>query len=162
MTAAAPRTTPTATRARRSAGLHAWLWLLRLLTVAALATDAYIHAHLAPDYDLVTGGGGGISQGDLFRIEAGFSALAALLLLVAATRLTWAFAFLVLASALGAILLYRYVDVGALGPLPDMYEPVWYTEKTVAASVEAAGTLTALTGLLTQTFHPAARLRRAR
>lgn len=148
--------TPTAAHPHRYAGLHAWLWLLRLLTVAALATDAYIHADLASGYDPVTGG---ISQGDLFRLEAGLSALAALLLLVTASRLAWAFALLVLASALGAILLYRYVDVGTLGPLPDMYEPVWYTEKTVAAWVEAAGTLTALAGLLTRSLHPAARSR---
>jgi hypothetical protein len=143
MTTAKPgshRATPT-----RSTARHAWLWLLRLLTVAALAGDAYIHADLASTYDPVTAS---ISQGDLFRIEAGVSALAALLLVVAATRLAWAFAFLVLASALGAILLYRYVDVGALGPLPNMHEPVWFTKKTLAAYAEAAGALTALVGLL--------------
>jgi len=28
----------------------------------------------------------------------------------------------VAASALGAVLLYRYVDVGSLSPLPNMYE----------------------------------------
>lgn len=126
------------------------LWLLSLLTAAALAVDAYIHADLASTYDPVAAS---ISQGDLFRIEAGLSSLAALLILLTAARLAWAFAFLVLASALGAILLYRYVDVGALGPLPDMYEPVWFTEKTTAAVAEAVGTFAALGGLALTMLH---------
>lgn len=45
--------------------------------------------------------------------------------------------FLIAASALGAILLYRYVDVGTIGPLPDMYDPAWYPEKTLSAVAEA-------------------------
>ncbi|MFD0275345.1 hypothetical protein ACFVHB_15765 [Kitasatospora sp. NPDC127111] len=120
------------------------LWLLRLLTAAGLAVDAYVHADLAADRDLV---GDDISQGTLFRIEAGAASFAALLVLLAATRVTWAIAFLVAASALGALLLYTYVDVGALGPLPNMYEPVWYREKTIAAVAEGVAVVTALLGL---------------
>jgi hypothetical protein len=119
-------------------------WLLRLFTGGALAIDAYVHADLAHRYDpnrLAT-----FSQGDLFRIEAGISALAALALLLTARRIAWMVAFAVAASALGAILLYRYNDIGPLGPLPDMYEPLWYPEKTLAASAEAAATVTGLVG----------------
>jgi hypothetical protein len=35
------------------------------------------------------------------------------------------------------LLLYRFVDVGELGPLPNMYEPLWYDEKSAAAWGEA-------------------------
>lgn len=124
--------------------------LLRLLTVAALAIDAYVHADLAAEHDLIRAS---ISQGDLFRIEAGASALAALLLLLSASRLVWGFAVVVLVSALGAIMLYRYVDVGVLGPLPDMYEPPWDPEKTTAAVGEAAGVATAVVGFLLRPRH---------
>ena len=133
------------THSAGTATRSAVLWLLRLLTAAALAIDAYIHADLAPGYDLISAR---ISQGDLFRIEAGAASLAALLIVVTAVWPVWAFAGLVLASALGALLLYRYVDVGQLGPLPNMYEPVWFPEKTAAAFAEAAGVVTALVGLL--------------
>ncbi|WP_280721617.1 hypothetical protein [Kitasatospora sp. MAA4] len=127
------------------------LWVLALLTAAALAIDAYVHADLAARYDPISSN---ISQGDLFRIEAGAASLGALLLLLRpASRLTWAFAVLVLTSALGAIMLYRYVNVGTLGPLPNMYEPIWYREKTFAAVVEAIGTATALTGLTLSVLH---------
>lgn len=123
------------------------MWVLRLLTAAGLAVDAYVHAELADTYDPVVAG---ISQGTLFRAEAAAAALAALLVLVAGrSRLVWAFAFLVAASALGAVLLYRYVDVGSLGPLPDMHEPAWYPKKTVSAVAEAVAAASAAVGLVT-------------
>lgn len=122
------------------------LWLLRLFTAACLAVDAYVHADLAPTYDSVTRT---ISQGDLFRIEAAAAALAALLLVLLGTRpLVWGYALLVAAAGAAAVLLYRYVDVGALGPLPNMYEPVWYPKKTASAIAELAATLTAVAGLV--------------
>jgi hypothetical protein len=133
-------------------------WVLRLITAAALAVDAYLHADLAHRYDLNRFAP--ISQGDLFRIEAGIASLMALLVLVAATRVVWAVAFLVAASALGAVLLYAHTDVGALGPLPDMYEPLWYPRKTAAAFAEGAATAGALLGFALAVWY--ARGRRAR
>lgn len=112
--------------------------LLRWLAAAGLAVDAYVHADLAEGYDAVVNS---VSQGDLFRIEAALAALAALLLVVWPRRSTIAFAFLVAAGGLAALLLYRYVDVGPLGPLPNMYEPVWFTSKQVAAVAEAVAAL---------------------
>lgn len=108
--------------------------VLRVIAAAGLAVDAYVHADLAAGFDA---NGAHITQGTLFRLEAGLAALAALLVLVHGRRLAAAFALLVSLSALGAVLLYRYVDVGTLGPLPNMYEAFWYTEKTVSAVAEA-------------------------
>jgi hypothetical protein len=107
---------------------------LRVIAAAGLAVDAYVHADLAGQFD---GNGTHLTQGTLFRLQAGLAALAALLVLVHGKRLAAAFALLIAGSALGAVLLYRYVDVGAIGPLPNMYEPIWYTEKTVTAIAEA-------------------------
>ncbi|WP_063765882.1 hypothetical protein [Streptomyces cellulosae] len=133
-------------RTRQTLALSAGLWLLRLLTAAGLAVDAYVHADLASNYHPATST---IGQDDLFRIEAAAAALAALLLLLFGTRpLVWAYALLVAAAGLAAVLLYRYVDVGTVGPLPDMYEPLWYREKTASAVAETAATLTAAAGLL--------------
>ncbi|MEU9045518.1 MULTISPECIES: hypothetical protein [unclassified Kitasatospora] len=134
------------------------VWLLKAVAVAALAVDAAIHAELAPDYDPY---GAAISQGTLFRAEAAVACLAALLLLLAARRrAVWAFAFLVSASALGAVLLYSHVDVGTLGPLPNMYEPAWYPKKTATAIAEAVGTAAALAGFLATRPGLPTRLRR--
>jgi hypothetical protein len=126
-------------------------WLLRALTAAGLAIDAYVHADLASRYDL-NQGTAAISQGDLFRIEAGLSALAALAIILTTWRLTWLFAFLVAASGLGALLFYRYTDPGMLGPLPDMYEPIMYPEKSLAAFAEGVAAVTALLGFTLHTW----------
>ncbi|WUD70432.1 hypothetical protein OG937_01230 [Streptomyces sp. NBC_00510] len=116
------------------------------MTAAALAVDAYVHADLAGPYDVV---GRQISQGTLFRLEAAVASLAALLvLLFGRRRLVWMFAFLVSVSALGAVLLYGYVNVGALGPLPNMYEPYWGPKRTGSAIAEAVGAVTSLVGFL--------------
>jgi hypothetical protein len=120
--------------------------LLQVVTAAALAVDAYVHADLAAAYDLV---GRQISQGTLFRLEAAVASLAALLvLLLGRRRPVWVFAFLVSVSALGAVLLYGYVNVGALGPLPNMYEPFWGLKRTSSAIAEAVGAVTSLVGFL--------------
>jgi hypothetical protein len=61
----------------------------------------------------------------------------------------WALAALVAGSAATAVLLYTYVDVGALGPLPDMYEPTWALPGERASAVaEIAAALLAGTGLV--------------
>ncbi len=118
--------------------------MLQVVTAAALAVDAYVHVDLASAYDPI---GRQISQGTLFRIEAAAASLAALLvLLLGRRRSVWAFAFLVSVSALGAVLLYRYVNVGTLGPLPNMYEPTWFPQKTTSAIAVAVGAAAALVG----------------
>ena len=121
-------------------------WALRVATAGALAIDAYLHADLAQEYDLNRNAT--ISQGDLFRVEAGVASLAALLILVLATRVTWALAFVVAASALGAVQIYAHYDIGRLGPLPNMYEPLWFSEKTRAAIAETVATGTAALGFV--------------
>lgn len=119
---------------RRVWGLRA----LRVLAAGCLGVDAWVHADLAPLYGPIHAA---ISEATLFRIEASVAALTALLLVISGRRSVRLFAFLVAASAVGAVLLYRYVDVGTLGPLPNMYEPVWFPEKTLTAVAEGAAAL---------------------
>src|SRR5262245_23380918 len=50
-------------------------------------------------------------------------------------------------GAFGAALLYRFVDVGVLGALPNLYEPKWaLPAKLASAWAEAAGSLLAAVG----------------
>jgi hypothetical protein len=131
------------------------LWVLRVVTAAMLAVDAYIHADLAVRYD--ANRDTGLSQGTLFRWEAGAAALAALVVLVVFGRavwslVAWALALVVAASAFGAVMIYAHYDIGRLGPLPNMYEPFWYGEKTRAAVAEGIATGTAFLGLVLATW----------
>ena len=110
------------------------------MVAAGLGYDAYVHFDLAANF---AANRALISQGMLFRVEAVAAVLAALLVLLIRHRAAASFAVLIAGSALGAVLLYRYVDLGALGPLPDMYEPSWYPEKVYSAIAEAAAVLAA-------------------
>ena len=111
-----------------------------------------VHGQNAPAYDAVTAT---VSQGALFRTEAALAAAAALLVLVRPRPSSWVAALLVAASALGAVLLYRYVDVGSLGPLPDMYENTWQVPgKLLSAYAEGAAVALAGLGLLTHRTQP--------
>ena len=122
-------------------------WAVRALVAACLAVDAYIHLKLASTQPPASPGT--ISQGTLFYAEGGVAILAALLVVLRGTRATFGFAFLVAASALAAVLVSRYIDVGAVGPLPDLYEPAWYTTKIITTIAEAVALPAAIAGLLT-------------
>ncbi len=45
------------------------------------------------------------------------------------------------------LLVARYVDLGPIGPLPDMYDPVWFGEKLLAAIGEGLALLAAAAGI---------------
>ena len=121
-------------------------WVLRVATATALGIDALVHWQNASAYDAVRAT---ISQGDLFRVEAAVAVVVGLLVLVRPRPSSWLAALAVAASALAAVLLYRYVDVGSLGPLPDMYENTWQVPgKLLSASAEAAAVVLASLGLL--------------
>ena len=117
---------------------------LRVVTAAGLAVDAAIHLDLAPSQP--PGGPGQLSQTVLFNAEGVVAIVAALLVLTIGSRLSYAFAALVAGTALAAVLVSRYADVGAIGPLPDMYEPFWYLSKVTTTIAEAVALLTALAG----------------
>ncbi len=122
-------------------GLLALRVVLTLLVVGGLAIDAYVHLHIAHNY--VHNNTSTLSEADLFRLEsvvAILAAIAALATLVQPRRYLVAIAFVVSASALAALLVYRYVNIKAIGPFPSMYEPIWFSDKTLAAYAEAVAT----------------------
>ncbi|MHC5560699.1 hypothetical protein [Kocuria sp. U4B] len=120
--------------------------VLRVLIAAGLVLTAVIHLQLAPGYQQVPHDG--IGQGTLFRLQAVASLAAALYVLVRGTRPAYLNAAAVALSALAAVVLTRYVPLPAIGPLPAMYEPVWYPAKTLSAVAEAVVAALACAGYL--------------
>lgn len=120
--------------------------LLRILVAAGLAVDAVVHWRFAPDMAPAQRTPGTIAGDDLFMAQAIVAAVAAVLVLVWARKWTYALAFLVAASAVGAMLLYYYVDVGRLGPIPAMHDPSWYADKTISLIGEGVAAVAALIG----------------
>jgi hypothetical protein len=117
------------------------LLILRVLTAAGLVVDAIVHLRLAGDYDRV---GEQITVGTLFRVESAVAVVAAIAVLVSCHWLASLSAGIVAASAVGGLLLSVYWQVGAIGPFPDLYEPIWFAEKKLALLAESTSALAAL------------------
>jgi hypothetical protein len=120
-----------------------WLFSgLILVVIAGLAIDAFVHLHLASAYDGVKSSV--LTQGDLFRVEAALAIIVALALVVRPRRWTALIAFLVSAGGFALVLIYQYVNVGGIGPLPNMYDPLRSSEKTLSVWGEGIAALAAL------------------
>lgn len=128
--------------------------VLTVVVVVGLAVDAYVHFHLASAFK--HNKTSTLSETDLFRAEAVAAIVAAVALLLRPRRYTAAFAFLVAAAGTVAVIVYRYVNIGAFGPIPNMYDPYWVpAEKTLSLVAEAIAALAAL-ALLAMFYRPAA------
>ncbi len=117
-------------------------WGLVLVIVVGLGIDAYTHVDLAHIYTGVKTGT--VSQATLFRIEAVAAIAAAVAVVVWTNRWTAALAAAVAGGGAFVLLLYRFVSVGKLGPLPDMSEPFWYTKKSLSLTGELIALLASL------------------
>jgi hypothetical protein len=115
---------------------------LALVAAAGLAIQAYVHFDLASQYDVIKSSV--LSQCDLFRAEATVAVIAAAAVLLRPRRYTAAFAFVVAAAGLIAVLVYQYVNVGAFGPIPNMYDPIWFPKKTLSVWAEGIAAVAAL------------------
>ncbi len=118
---------------------------LRVVTAAGLVVDSVIHLYLASGYQEAAPGGFG--EGNLFRTQAVAALIVAVLVLARGSRATYLASAVVAAAALAAVLLYRYLDLPPLGPLPSMYEPIWFPTKTATAVAEAVAVASSLVGL---------------
>ena len=109
---------------------------LRVLAAAALGVSAYVHLHLAHRY----GYPGTISGETVFRVQGITAGVIAIALLATGNKWVWVAAALIGLASFAAVMLYRYVDVGAIGPLPNMYDSTWQPspEKVLSAIAEIA------------------------
>lgn len=115
-------------------------WTLIGIVVVGLVVDAIVHFDLASAF--TSNKTSVISEASIFRIQAIVALVAALAVLARPRRYTAAFAFLVAASAAVAVVLYRYVNVGKIGPLPNMYDPFWAPAgKNISAVAEIIAAL---------------------
>ena len=121
--------------------------VLSVVTAVLLGVDAYVHLHDASQYDSFRSSV--MSEGTLFRIQGIVAIVVAIALLIRPHVVTWILSLLVSASAAVAVVLYTYVNVGALGPLPNLYENTWSPPGKVGSAVaETAAALLSIAGLI--------------
>lgn len=111
---------------------------LRGTTAAGLAVVAIVHVVLAPRYDLV---GDAVTLGQLFRVQAALALAGAVALLLRPCRLVSALAAALALASLLAVVGTTYAALPAYGPLPRVFEPIWFPEKVLAAAAAALATL---------------------
>jgi hypothetical protein len=120
--------------------------VLAVVTAALLGVDAFVHLHYAHSYDQFKSPT--MSEGTLFRIQGVVAIVVGVLLLIWPGVLTWILSLLVAGSAVVAVTLYTYVDVGALGPLPNLYENTWSPPgKVLSAVAELTAAVLSIIGL---------------
>lgn len=118
--------------------------LLRLAVACAFGVSAYVHLDLARGPWTA---GGEVTLAGLFVADAVAAVAAAGWVLVRPSRAAWAVALLVALVSLLALVLSTYVRLPGPGPLPVLYEPVWYPEKVVAAVAAGVASLGSAAGL---------------
>ncbi|HEX5200057.1 hypothetical protein ACFQS1_25655 [Paractinoplanes rhizophilus] len=120
---------------------------LAAVTAVLLGVDAYVHLHDAAQYDQFKSSV--MSEGTLFRIQGIVAIVVALAVLIWPRVLTWAISLLVSGSAAVAVFLYTYVNVGQLGPIPNLYENTWHEPgKVFSAVAETIAALISIVGLV--------------
>jgi hypothetical protein len=102
-------------------------WPLAVVAAAGLGIDAFTHLDLAHLYQANTTGT--VNEGVLFQIEAALAIVAGLWILLRPGVLSAGFTLLVAGGGAFVLLLYRYVNVGKIGPIPNMWDPGWFPEK---------------------------------
>lgn len=137
--------TPADTTSRRAGrtGL-----LLRVIGALALGYSAYLHFRIANDRPPLFADGQ-VTLSGLFVAQAVAATVVSLWVLVQGTRLAWLAFGIVALGSLAALLLSVYVEIPAIGPFPTIYEPLWYTDKVLAAVAAGVATLAALVALAT-------------
>jgi hypothetical protein len=115
---------------------------LYALTGAGLIVNSVIHLQLAATFDAVAGPL--LSQGDLFSIQAAAGILVTVALVIARRPWAAAIAVIIAVGGLGMLVLSTLVplDLTALG-LPVIFEPVWYSDKVIAALAQGLAALAA-------------------
>ena len=118
---------------------------LAIVTAVLLVVDAVVHLRGASLYAVP---GDGLGQDTLFRLEGVAAIAVAVALLVRPHPVTWALALLVGVTAAAAVFLSTYVDLGPIGPVPDLYEPTWHLPgKVLSAVAEVLAAVLAACGL---------------
>ena len=119
--------------------------LVRLVVACAFGVSAYVHLDLARGPWVAEGE---VTLAGLFVADAVTAVAAGLWVLVRPTRPAWAAALLVALASLLALLVSTYARVPGPGPLPVLYEPVWYGEKVAAAVAAGVAVLGSAAGLV--------------
>ncbi len=106
---------------------------LRLLGALALGYSAYLHFRIAAERPPLFADGQ-VTLSGLFVAQAVAATIVSLWVLLRGRRLAWIAFTLVALGSLAALVASVYIQIPSIGPFPVIYEPLWYTDKYLAAA----------------------------
>lgn len=137
--------TPLANTSRRA---HRTGLALRVFGALALGFSAYLHFRIAAERPPLFADGQ-VTLSGLFVAQAVTATAVSLWVLVHGVRLAWLAFGAVALGSLTALLLSVYVQIPSIGPFPAIFEPLWYTDKVLAAVAAGVATIVAIAALAT-------------
>lgn len=137
--------TPLATTTRRTEGTSL---PLRIIGALALGVSAYLHFKIASN-DPPLFADGEVRLSGLFVAQAIAATLVSLWVLFQGSRLAWLAFAVVAIGSFAAVVLSTYVTLPGIGPLPDIHDPVWYTDKVLAAVAAGVASVVGILALAT-------------
>jgi hypothetical protein len=121
---------------------------LRVVGALALGYSAYLHLRIALERPPLFSDGQ-VTLSGLFIAQAVAATVVVLWVLLRGTLLAWLAFGAVALGSLAALVASVYVEIPSIGPFPVIYEPVWYTDKYLAAGAAAIAAVVALVAVLT-------------
>ena len=121
---------------------------LRVIGALALGFSAYLHFRIAAERPPLFADGQ-VTLSGLFVAQAVTATAVSLWVLVHGVRLAWLAFGAVALGSLTALLLSVYVQIPSIGPFPAIFEPLWYTDKVLAAIAAGVATIVAIAALAT-------------
>ena len=128
-------TSPAGTRQAGRTGLG-----LRIVGALALGFSAYLHFRIAAERPPLFADGQ-VTLSGLFVAQAVAATIVSLWVLVRGRRLAWIAFTLVALGSLAALVASVYIQIPSIGPFPVIYEPLWYTDKYLAAGAAAVASI---------------------
>jgi hypothetical protein len=119
---------------------------LRILGALALGYSAYLHFRIAAERPPLFADGQ-VTLSGLFVAQAVAASVVSLWVLLRGRRLAWLAFTLVALGSLAALVASVYIQIPSIGPFPVIYEPLWYTDKYLAAGAAAVASLVGLVAI---------------
>lgn len=120
---------------------------LRVIGAVALGYSGFLHLQIALGRPPLIADGQ-VTLSGLFVAQAVAAAVVVVWVLVRGDLVSWLAFGAVALGSLAALVLSVYVRIPAVGPFPQIYEPIWYADKYLAAAAAAAASVVALVAVL--------------
>lgn len=121
--------------------------VLRVVAAVALGYSGFLHLQIALERPPLLADGQ-VTLSGLFVAQAVAAAVVVVWVLARGHLLSWLAFGAVALGSLVALVLSVYVRIPSVGPFPELYEPVWYGDKYLAAGSAAVATVAAVVAVL--------------